>query len=72
VIGSSAMEGGVITNGMSDFSRDGPHANSAVVVNVRVEDLGAAGPLAGLAFRRQWRSGLSMPEAEPIAHRRSG
>ncbi len=54
VIGSSAMEGGVITNGMSGFRRDSPYANSAVVVNVRVEDLGAAGPLAGLVFRRQW------------------
>ncbi|MHB8769469.1 MAG: NAD(P)/FAD-dependent oxidoreductase [Syntrophales bacterium] len=54
VIGSSAGEGGVVTNGMSDFRRDGPCANSAVVVNVRVEDLGGGGPLAGLAFRRQW------------------
>ena len=54
VIGSSAVEGGVITNGMSGFRRDSPYANSAVVVNVRVEDLGGAGPLAGLAFRRHW------------------
>ena len=54
VIGSSAEEGGVVTNGMSDFLRDGPYANSAVVVNVGVEDLGGGGPLAGLAFRRQW------------------
>jgi len=54
VIGSSAMEGGVVTNGMSGFRRDSPYANSAVVVNVRVEDLGGGGPLAGLAFRRHW------------------
>jgi uncharacterized protein len=54
VIGSSAMEGGVITNGMSSFRRDSSYANSAVVVNVRVEDLGDEGPLAGLAFRRRW------------------
>jgi hypothetical protein len=44
----------VVTNGMSGFRRDSPYANSAVVVNVRVEDLGDGGPLAGLAFRRHW------------------
>ncbi|OHE20111.1 MAG: hypothetical protein A2X95_05925 [Syntrophobacterales bacterium GWF2_56_9] len=54
VIGCSAQEGGVITNGMSRFCRDSPYANSAVVVNVRVDDLGGESPLAGLAFRRHW------------------
>jgi hypothetical protein len=53
VIGCSASPGGVVTNGMSVSRRDGPYANSAVVVNVRVADFGAA-PLAGLAFRRRW------------------
>lgn len=54
VIGCSAREGGVITNGMSRFRRDSPYANSAVVVNIRIEDLGNEGPLAGLTFRRHW------------------
>ena len=54
VIGSSSREGGVVTNGMSGFRRDSPYANSAVIVNVRVEDLEGGGPLAGLAFRRHW------------------
>ena len=54
VIGCSAQKGGVITNGMSRFRRDSPYANSAVVVNVRVDDLGGESPLAGLAFRRHW------------------
>ena len=52
VIGCAAMPGGVITNGMSCFARDGAYANSAVVVNVRREDMEAADPLAGLVFRR--------------------
>jgi uncharacterized FAD-dependent dehydrogenase len=39
---------------MSRFRRESPYANSAVVVNVRVEDLGGEGPLAGLTFRRRW------------------
>jgi uncharacterized FAD-dependent dehydrogenase len=54
VIGCSAREGGVVTNGMSRFCRDSPYANSAVVVNIRIEDLGNEGPLAGLTFRRHW------------------
>ena len=54
VIGCSAQEGGVITNGMSCFIRDSPYANSALVVNVRSEDLGSGDPLTGLVFRRQW------------------
>jgi len=54
VIGCSAETGGVITNGMSRFRRESPFANSAVVVNVRTEDLGGEGPLAGLDFRRHW------------------
>jgi hypothetical protein len=53
IIGCSASPGGVVTNGMSGSRRDGPYANSAVVVNVRVDDFGDA-PLAGLAFRRRW------------------
>ncbi len=54
VIGCSSRPRGVITNGMSSFRRDSPYANSAVVVNVRIEDLGSDGPLAGLTFRRHW------------------
>ena len=54
VVGCSAQQGGVITNGMSSFRRDSPYANSAVVVNVRIEDMEGEGPLAGLAFRRRW------------------
>lgn len=56
IIGCSAEEGGVITNGMSLYKRDNAYANSAVVVNVRVEDFQdmASHPLSGLTFRRYW------------------
>jgi uncharacterized protein len=55
VIGCSAFPGYVLTNGMSKSLRDGRFANSAVVVNVRVEDFANLNdPLAGLAFRAQW------------------
>jgi uncharacterized FAD-dependent dehydrogenase len=54
IIGCSASVGGIVTNGMSVSRRDGPYANSAVVVNVHVDDFGGDAPLAGLIFRRQW------------------
>ncbi|PKN70205.1 MAG: hypothetical protein CVU54_06255 [Deltaproteobacteria bacterium HGW-Deltaproteobacteria-12] len=54
VIGCSAFPGYVITNGMSNSSRNGKLANSALVVNVRVDDFGLRDPLDGLKFRAHW------------------
>lgn len=55
VIGCSAFPQTVISNGMSNADRDGEFANSAVVVNVRVEDFAIDGdPLSGLDFRARW------------------
>lgn len=55
VIGCSAFPGYVLTNGMSKSSRNGKLANSAVVVNVRVDDFACReDSLAGLEFRAQW------------------
>ena len=73
VIGCSARPGGVITNGMSRFRRDSPYANSAVVVNVRIEDLGCTIPLAGLDIPQALGgTGLSWPGVETTAHRCNG
>ncbi len=55
VIGCSAFPGYVLTNGMSKSSRNGKLANSAVVVNVRVDDFACREEsLAGLEFRGEW------------------
>lgn len=54
IIGCSSEEGGVVTNGMSRYLREGVFANSAVVVNVRTDDFEDDSPLGGLAFRRRW------------------
>ena len=55
VIGCSPVPGCVVTNGMSNYRRDGRFANSAVVVNVRVDDFALyEEPLAGLEFRGHW------------------
>ncbi len=56
VIGCSSEPGGVITNGMSGSAREGAQANSAVVVNVTIDDFSGTlqDPLRGLLFRRFW------------------
>ncbi|PKN53345.1 MAG: hypothetical protein CVU55_01610 [Deltaproteobacteria bacterium HGW-Deltaproteobacteria-13] len=55
VIGCAAFPGSVITNGMSNAKRSGEFANSAIVVNVRVDDFASGKqPLSGLNFRQVW------------------
>jgi len=53
VVGASSEPGGVVTNGMSEQARDSGLANSALVAAVDSDDFGA-GPLAGIAYQRQW------------------
>ena len=52
VVPSSSENGGVVTNGMSWFARDGKNANSALVVSVTEKDF-APGPLGGVAFQQE-------------------
>ena len=54
VVGGASEAGGVVTNGMSGQLRNSPYANSALVVNVREEDFGGAGALAGVRLQRRW------------------
>ena len=53
VIPSASEEGGVVTNGMSNYARDGRNANSALVVQVKKEDFASEHPLAGVEFQRK-------------------
>lgn len=52
VVPSASEEGGVVTNGMSNFSRDGENANSALLVSVNPEDFGSD-VLGGVEFQRK-------------------
>ena len=52
VVPAASEKGGVVTNGMSEFARDGANANAAVVVGVSPSDFGT-GVLAGVDFARQ-------------------
>ncbi len=51
VVAGASGPGQVVTNGMSNLSRNAPYANSALVVNVREEDFPDSSPLAGIAFQ---------------------
>ncbi|MFR1104605.1 MAG: NAD(P)/FAD-dependent oxidoreductase [Acutalibacteraceae bacterium] len=52
VVGAASEAGGVVTNGMSEFARDGVNSNAALLVGVSPADFGGEGPLAGIAFQR--------------------
>ncbi len=51
VVASSSEEKTVVTNGMSEYARDGKNANSALVVSVSKDDFGS-GVLDGVDFAR--------------------
>ena len=53
VIPAASEEGGVVTNGMSNYRRDAVNANAALVVQVKKEDFGGEDPLAGVRFQRK-------------------
>lgn len=51
VMASNSEEYSIVTNGMSNFARDGENANSALLVNVAVEDYYKNSPLDGMYFQ---------------------
>ena len=52
VIPSASEAGGVVTNGMSVYTRDGENSNSALMVQLRQQDFGADDLFAGMRFQR--------------------
>lgn len=54
VVAAASEEGGVVTNGMSEFARDRANANAALLVGLSPADFGDPGPLAGVAFQRRF------------------
>ena len=54
VVAAASERGGVVTNGMSPFARDGINANSALLISVSPEDFPGGDPLAGVRFQREW------------------
>ncbi|QNG30818.1 NAD(P)/FAD-dependent oxidoreductase [Synechococcus sp. LTW-R] len=61
VVGATSEAGRVVTNGMSQHSRNERNANSGIVVNIETDDVESYGaypgdPLAGIAFQRHWEA----------------
>jgi uncharacterized FAD-dependent dehydrogenase len=62
VVAATSEPGRVVTNGMSQYSRNERNANAGIVVGISPEDYrqapgrGAVDPLDGVAFQRQWES----------------
>ena len=56
VVAAASEEGCVVTNGMSQYSRNERNANSGLVVNVTPEEDFPGHPLAGIAFQRELES----------------
>jgi uncharacterized FAD-dependent dehydrogenase len=55
VVAATSEPGRVVTNGMSQYSRNERNANAGIVVGVTPEDY-PGGVLAGIEFQRQWES----------------
>ena len=53
VVAAASEQQRLVTNGMSEFARDGENINGGFLVNVTPEDFGGDGPLAGIAFQRR-------------------
>lgn len=51
VLASSAQQGRMVVNGMSNYNHGSPYANSGIVVTVHKDKWFAAGPEAGLKFQ---------------------
>jgi uncharacterized FAD-dependent dehydrogenase len=53
VVAATSEPGRVVTNGMSQYSRNERNANSGIVVDISPADY-PGHPLAGIVFQRQW------------------
>lgn len=54
VVAAASEEHRIVTNGMSEYKRDGANANSAVLIGVAPADFNSPHPLAGVEFQRKW------------------
>ena len=56
VVAAASERERTVTNGMSEYARDGENINGGLLVNVTPEDFGSGHPLAGIAFQRKLES----------------
>lgn len=53
VVAAASEEGGVVVNGMSRFARDGENSNSALLADVRPDDLPGDDVMEGIRLQRE-------------------
>ncbi|NOT68571.1 MAG: NAD(P)/FAD-dependent oxidoreductase [Methylophilaceae bacterium] len=56
VVAAASEAGCVVTNGMSQYSRNERNANSGIVVGISPEQDYPGDPLAGMEFQRKWEA----------------
>ncbi len=52
VVAAANEADGIVTNGMSEYKRNGENSNSTILVSVTPNDFPDASPLAGIAYQR--------------------
>ena len=69
VVAATSEAGRVVTNGMSQYSRNERNANAGIVVGITPEDYAVygEGPLAGIALQRHWESRAFVAGGETYA-----
>ncbi len=70
VVAATSEPGRVVTNGMSQYSRNERNANAGIVVGITPADY-PGHPLAGIAFQRHWEERAFAPAAATTPRRRS-
>ena len=53
VVAAASESGGIVTNGMSEYMRNGENSNAAFLVSVTPEDFSSSSALAGIELQRQ-------------------
>ncbi len=53
VVAAASEQGGIVTNGMSEYARDADNSNAAFLVSVTPEDFSSDDPLAGVELQRK-------------------
>jgi len=78
VVAATNEEGGIVTNGMSEYMRDGENSNAAFLVSVTPDDFASSHPLAGVELQRKIEkkafsvSGSYKAPAETLASLKNG
>lgn len=53
VVAAASEQGGIVTNGMSEYARNADNSNAAFLVSVTPDDFGSDDPLSGILLQRK-------------------